>query len=281
MSQPSYGNDDAPSALPERANILGVRISVTDYVQTTRCIVDAARARRALLIAATDVNSVMQARRDPAYAAALNSFDIVAPDGQPVRWGLRLTKQARLHDRVYGPTLMLHVCEAASRAGLSVFLYGSRSETLRLLAERLVARFPALVIAGTREGRFRPLTLLEQEQDAHEITHSGAAITFVGMGCPRQEWWIFHMRKRVSMPMLAVGAAFDFHAGLVAQAPTWMQDRGLEWAYRLSREPKRLWRRYVLLTPQYVPLIAAQALGLRHFAEATDIAEARNRECPG
>ncbi len=270
---------DAP--LPRRANLLGVGVSVTTYAGVTRCVIDAARAGRSLLVAASDVHLLMQARRDPAYAAVLDSFDIVTPDGQPVRWGLRLTRAAHLRERVYGPTLMLEVCAEAARRGLPIFLYGSRGEVLARLRERLEARFAGLRVAGTRAGRFRPLTPAEQEDDAAAIVGSGARIAFVGMGCPRQEWWAFHMRARLPLPVLAVGAAFDFHAGLVPQAPAWMQARGLEWLYRLRREPRRLWRRYVLLTPRYVPLLAAQALGLRRFPPTRDLREARTRACPG
>jgi N-acetylglucosaminyldiphosphoundecaprenol N-acetyl-beta-D-mannosaminyltransferase len=267
--------------LPRRADILGIGISVTDYSEVVRCVIDAAKARRTLLLAASDVHALMQARKDPAFAAVLNAFDIVTPDGQPVRWGLHLTRQAHLDDRVYGPTLTLKVCEAAAVSGESVFLYGSRSEVLALLSQELVARFPTLRIAGTLPGRFRPLTQQEQVQDAAAINASGASIVLVGMGCPRQEWWVFLMRERISMPMLAVGAAFDFHAGLVPQAPPWMQDRGLEWLYRLSSEPTRLWRRYLLMTPRYVPLLAAQALGLKRFTHHTDLSDAVKRDCPG
>jgi N-acetylglucosaminyldiphosphoundecaprenol N-acetyl-beta-D-mannosaminyltransferase len=267
--------------LPRRANVIGVRVSATNYAEVTARVMAAARAREGLLVTAADVHLLIQARRDPAYAAAVNSLDIVTPDGQPVRWGLKLTRQADLPDRVYGPTLMLRVCEAAARDGLAIFLYGSLEATLERLSSRLRERFPGLRVAGTRAGRFRPLTRGEQGRDADEINGSGAAITFVGMGCPRQEWWLFHMRERVRMPALAVGAAFDFHAGLVPQAPAWMQARGLEWLYRLHREPRRLWRRYLVLTPTYVPLIAAQALGLRRFAPREDFQAAANRPCPG
>ncbi len=269
------------TGLPRRADILGVDVSITDYTEVVRCVLQAARAGRTLLLTASDVHVVIQARRDRSYAAALNAFDIVTPDGQPLRWGMRWTRQAALRDRVYGPTLMLRVCEAAASEELPIFLYGSRPETLELLRAKLSARFPRLRIAGVRAGRFRPLAEQEQEHDAREIAASGARIVFVGMGCPRQEWWVFHMRQRIAMPLLAVGAAFDFHAGMVPQAPPWMQARGLEWLYRLGREPKRLWRRYVLLTPRYLPLIAAQALGLKHFDRHTDLAEAERRECPG
>ncbi|MFI5305932.1 MAG: WecB/TagA/CpsF family glycosyltransferase [Polyangiales bacterium] len=269
-----------PSPLPRRGDILGVGVSVTDYAEVVRCVLAAARARRSMLLTASDVHVIIQARRDPSFAAALNAFDIVTPDGQPVRWGLRWTGQGALEDRVYGPTLMLRLCEAAAEEQLPIYLYGSRQETLDRLRARLVERFPRLQVAGMRAGRFRPLTPTEQAEDARDIEASGARMTFVGMGCPRQEWWVFHMRDRIEMPLLAVGAAFDFHAGLVQQAPPWMQARGLEWAYRLSREPRRLWRRYLVLTPQYLPLITAQALG-RRFPHHTDLSDAARRPCPG
>lgn len=265
---------------PARADILGVGISITDYDQVVRCVLDAAKRGRTLLVTASDVHMLIQARRDPAYAAVLNAFDIVTPDGQPVRWGMRWSRQAKLRERVYGPTLTLRVCEAAARAQLPIFLYGSRHEVLARLSSALRTRFPELNVAGTLAGRFRPLTTAEQEHDAHAVRRSGAKLVFVGMGCPRQEWWAFHMRERLQMPVLTVGAAFDFHAGVVPQAPAWMQARGLEWLYRLTRDPKRLWRRYLLLTPRYLPLITAQSLGVR-FQRNTDLRVARTRACPG
>jgi len=281
QSEQSASPEQVAEALPARADILGVGISITDYAQVVRCVLAAALARRLLLVAASDVHMLIQARQDRAFAAVLNVFDIVTPDGQPVRWGLRLTGDANLRERVYGPTLTLRVCEAMAQAELPVFLYGSRAELLARLAQKLCARFPRLRIAGSIAGRFRPLTREEQRADAEAIVTSGARITLIGMGCPRQEWWAFHMRERLAMPLLAVGAAFDFHAGAVAQAPPWMQARGLEWLYRLGRDPRRLWRRYLLLTPRYIPLIAAQALGVLPFPHHTDLDEATTRACPG
>jgi N-acetylglucosaminyldiphosphoundecaprenol N-acetyl-beta-D-mannosaminyltransferase len=269
------------AALPARAEILGVGISITDYEQVVRCVIEAGHEQRRLLVTASDVHMLIQARRDPAYAAVLNAFDIVTPDGQPVRWGMRWSRQAVLRERVYGPTLTLRVCEQMAREQLPVFLYGSRLDVLERLSVRLCARFRALRIAGLRAGRFRPLTAEEQAEDARAIRDSGARVLFVGMGCPRQEWWAFHMRERLALPVLTVGAAFDFHAGVVAQAPPWMQARGLEWLYRLGSDPKRLWRRYLLLTPRYLPLITAQSLGLVRFARHTDLRAARARACPG
>jgi hypothetical protein len=269
------------TTLPRKAPILGVGISVTTYAEVVDHVLDAARARQALLVNACSVHNLIEAIDDRALAAALNHFDIVAPDGQPVRWGLQWTRQAKLVDRVYGPTLMLQVCDAAARAQLPIYLYGSRESTLTRLRQRLTERISGLQIAGLRAGRFRPLSETEIAQDTRDICESGARIVFVGMGCPRQDFWIFHMRKHIALPMLAVGAAFDFHAGLVSQAPAIMQRHGLEWLYRLTREPSRLWRRYLTITPRYLPLIASQALGLRDFPVHTDVQEADRRPCPG
>jgi N-acetylglucosaminyldiphosphoundecaprenol N-acetyl-beta-D-mannosaminyltransferase len=268
-------------SLPSKATILGIGVSITTYSEVTEHIVQAAQAQQSLLVNACSVHNLIAAMDDASLAAVLNHIDINAPDGQPVRWGLHWTGQASLRDRVYGPTLMLHACEAAARARLPVYLYGSREATLSRLAERLRARFPALQIAGQRAGRFRPLSEQEAVLDARDIAASGARIVFVGMGCPKQDFWIFHMRERIPLPLIAVGAAFDFHAGLVPQAPPIMQRNGLEWLYRLTREPTRLWRRYLTITPRYLPLIAQQTLGLRSFPIHTDVREAETRPCPG
>jgi N-acetylglucosaminyldiphosphoundecaprenol N-acetyl-beta-D-mannosaminyltransferase len=258
------------SALPERANLLGVRVSVTDYAEVTRCVVAAAREQRSLTVSAA------------AFGAVLDALDVVAPDGQPVRWGLTLTRQARLLDRVYGPTLMLRVCEAAAAQALPVFLFGSSDATLAQLSRKLVQRIPSLAIAGVRASRFRDATPDEQLEDAAAIVASGARLCFVGLGCPRQEWWMFHQRTRLPMPLLGVGAAFDLHAGLRAMAPPALQAAGLEWAFRLAQEPRRLWRRYLTLNPRYAARLLQQIAYPASFGvPSTDPAQARSRPCPG
>lgn len=264
-----------------KANLLGVRVGLTDYGRATAAVVAAASARRPLLVTACAVHGLMTGVIDPAFGAVLNAFDIVAPDGQPIRWGVRWTRQGRLRDRVYGPTLMLHVCEQAASRDLPVFLYGSLEETLSALASRLTERFPTLRIAGRQASRFRLSTPAERALDAKAVLDSGARIVFVGLGCPRQEWWIFHQRRRIALPMLGVGAAFDFHAGMIPQAPAIMQRAGLEWLFRLAQEPRRLWRRYLTLNPLYLALVALQASGLFQFRPSADLTEAETRDCPG
>ena len=235
-----------------RHSVLGVQIHAVDYETAVARILDAARDQRPCATSALAVHGVMTGARDPMHLYRLNQLDLVVPDGQPVRWALRWLHGIRLPDRVYGPTLTLKVCEAAAAQNIPVYFYGSRAEVLVKLILNLQGRFPGLRIAGAEPSKFRTLTAEEVIQTAERIRQSGARIVFAGLGCPRQEVWAYEMRGLLGMPILAVGAAFDFHADLLPQAPSWMQRAGLEWLFRLSCEPKRLWKRYLFLNPLYV-----------------------------
>ncbi|MDA0266743.1 MAG: WecB/TagA/CpsF family glycosyltransferase, partial [Cyanobacteria bacterium] len=188
------------------------------------------------------------------------------PDGQPVRWALNLLYQVGLNDRVYGPTLMLKLCERAAQHHIPIYLYGSRPEVLQALPHRLQHMFPQLIIAGMQPSDRRQVSEQEQATIIESIRATGAQLVFVGLGCPRQEIWVYENRDRLSMPAIAVGAAFDFHAGLIPQAPPWMQKRGLEWLFRLLQEPRRLWRRYIFFNPLYIFCFTLQYLRLKSFA---------------
>jgi exopolysaccharide biosynthesis WecB/TagA/CpsF family protein len=212
-------------------------------------------------VSALAVHGVMTGVDDDEHRYRLNHLDLVTPDGQPVRWALNLLHGTGLPDRVYGPTLTLKVCEAAADRGLPVYFYGSRQDVLDKLEANLQARFPALKIAGREPSRFRTTTAEEQDEIAGRIVGSGARITFVGLGCPRQEVFAYEYRDALSMPVLAVGAAFDYHAGLVEEPPAWVQRWGLQWAARLAQDPRRLWRRYVLLNPRFIYGVVRQRLG--------------------
>jgi exopolysaccharide biosynthesis WecB/TagA/CpsF family protein len=249
-------------------NLLGVLVDAVDYAAAVERIIRAASEQRPYAVSALAVHGVMTGYQDGAHRARINALDLVTPDGQPVRWALNLLHGAGLPERVYGPTLTLKVCERAAAEGLPIFLYGSKPETLERLRAALHGQFPTLTIAGVEPSKFRQVSADEKAEVVARIRASGARITIVGLGCPRQEVWAYEYREALGMPILAVGAAFDFHAGMVSQAPGWMQGHGLEWFYRLTREPRRLWRRYLILNPWYVGLVAAQALRLRHFSAA-------------
>ncbi|GAB1688322.1 WecB/TagA/CpsF family glycosyltransferase [Krasilnikovia sp. M28-CT-15] len=245
-----------------KRSVLGVLVDAVDYEAATEQIVTAARERHHFAVTALAVHGVMTGVQDRAHNARLNSFDLVTPDGQPVRWALNLVHGAQLADRVYGPTLTLKVLERAAAEGLPVYLYGSTQPTLDRLVPALEGMFPDLKIAGVEASKFRAVRPGEDAEIAERITASGARVVLVGLGCPRQEVFTYAMRPLLDMPLLAVGAAFDYHAGLLKNPPAWMQRYALEWLWRLGLEPKRLWKRYVLLNPAYLARLAAQKSGL-------------------
>jgi N-acetylglucosaminyldiphosphoundecaprenol N-acetyl-beta-D-mannosaminyltransferase len=248
-----------PPPPPARAEILGIPLAISNYGEVIAWM-DAmiATDARGWLTAAA-VNLVMSAHDDPTTMRAVQSATLAVPDGQPLVWALQLLghKQAT---RVYGPDLMARYCAHAARNGTPIYLYGGRSEeALALLTAKLLERFPGLNIAGGYSPPFRPLTAEEQVEVVASIDSSRAKVVWVGTGQPKQELWMSEMRPRLTAPLLVgVGAAFDFHAGLVSQAPAWMQRNGLEWLYRLTREPRRLWRRYASQNPRFVVGFARQ-----------------------
>ncbi len=212
-------------------------------------------------VTAAAVNLVMSAQEEPETLAATLAATLAVPDGQPLVWALRALGHTRA-TRIYGPDLMAKFCARAAQDGTPIYLYGGRSPDARTLLEaRLSERFPGLRIAGGSSPPFRVLSAEEDEREIAKINASGAAVVWVGTGQPRQEQWMHRMRPRLSPPLLVgVGAAFDFHAGLISQAPAWMQRSGLEWTYRLSREPRRLWRRYARYNPLFVAGFSRQYL---------------------
>lgn len=243
-------------------SVLGIDVNAIDYEAAVQKIIAAGQTQQPMTVTALAVHGVMTGVMDREHNYRLNQFDLVCPDGQPVRWALQRLHGCKLNDRVYGPELTLRLCEEAAKQGVGIYLFGATDEMLSKFAERLTERFSGLRIVGKRSSRFRQISTEERDELAKEINASGAGLCFVGLGCPRQEIFAFEMRDKVRMPLIAVGAAFAFHAGLLEQAPPWMQRNGLEWLFRLTREPKRLWRRYVYLNPAFLTLFTLQWLGL-------------------
>ena len=238
----------APSNAGE---VLGLRVDRVDYTEAVERVLDAAFEHRVLRVAAANVHVVMEANDDPALAALLADFELVVPDGQPLRWMLNARGGPRLDDRVYGPELMRRLCAAAASRGLPVYLYGATETVLAALSTALLRDFPSLRIAGSHAPGFGEALWSAADADIDRIAASGARLVFVGLGCPRQERWVGLHAERLGLPCLAVGAAFDFLAGHKSMAPAWLQARGLEWVYRLATEPQRTWRRYLLHNPRF------------------------------
>lgn len=253
-----------------RHPILGVGINAVDYEAAVSTVISAAKEGRAMTVTCSAVHGVMLGALDPEHRARLNSFDMIVPDGQPVRWALRWRHGVRLSERVRGVDFMLSLCEQAAAEQVSVFLFGNRREILSRLSRELKRRFPALVIAGMRPSAFREVTEEEKRVLADEIRRSGARLVFAGLGCPRQEFWAYENRHLLSMPIVGIGSAFDSNAGALPTPPEWMQRSGLEWLFRLGREPRRLWKRYLLLNPLYLILIGGEILGLYRFDRGSD-----------
>jgi N-acetylglucosaminyldiphosphoundecaprenol N-acetyl-beta-D-mannosaminyltransferase len=245
-----------------KVDLFGVGVSVTDYARATGEILDAARQRRSYGVSALATHGLMEASRDARLREQVNRLDLVTPDGQPVRWALNALGAADLQERVYGPDLVGHVCVAAAREGVGVYLFGSTPETCRRFADELERRYPGLQVVDIQPDRFREATADEDAADVARMNASGAGVVLVGRGCPRQERWVAEHLGRVDAAMLAVGAAFDYYAGTLKRPPAWMQRHGLEWLFRVVQEPRRLARRYLVHNTRFL-LAFATALWQR------------------
>jgi N-acetylglucosaminyldiphosphoundecaprenol N-acetyl-beta-D-mannosaminyltransferase len=246
----------------EKKNIVGILIDPVDRATATQMILEAARQRRGYAVSAMAVHAVMTGVFDSVQRHRLNHLDLAVADGQPVRWALNFLYSSGLRDRVYGPDLTLDLLARAEQEGLPVYFYGTTQEILDGLCTNLRERFPRLHIAGAAPSTFGRVSKETADETAGKIKQSWASMVFAGLGCPRQEVWAFEFAPRLNLPIIAVGAAFPFLAGTLPQAPRWMQDRGLEWLFRLCKEPRRLWRRYLILSPPYLFLVLLQRLGL-------------------
>ena len=206
-----------------------------------------------------NAHSVVTARQDKEFAAAVNSADMATPDGAPVAWLMRRLG-ASGQQRINGPDLMLKYCEAAAMRGESIYLSGGAETTLSILCDELPKRFPGLVIAGSHSPPFRALSEEEDAAIVRDINDSGAGTIWVSLGCPKQEKWMAAHRGRINGVMIGVGAAFDYHAGVISRAPLWMQNNGLEWLHRLASEPRRLWKRYFVTNTLFIWHAARQLM---------------------
>lgn len=237
---------------PPKHDVLGVLVSATDYEEAVETVAHAARDRLPAIVSLHAVHALVTASKDHQLRDAVNQFEIVAPDGQPVRWAMNWLHRTELKERVYGPELMLRLCDRAARDRIPVYLYGSSQNVIDTLGEELPRRFPGLVIAGAESPPYRKLTADEDADVVRRINASRAGIVFIGLGAPKQDVFAYEHRNRIQGVQVCVGAAFDFHAGELRMAPRWMQRMGLEWFYRLCREPRRLWQRYLVTNTVFV-----------------------------
>ena len=232
-------------SLPARFRLFGVPISSTSYEDIARLVAAKAYAREPLSISSLAVHGLVTAARDPELRAIVETFDVLAPDGHPVRWLLNRIHAQHLSDRVCGTDLMETLCAMCAAKGIGIYLYGSTLSVNSGLHRALEARFPNLRICGSEPSLFRPLTAGEDDALVERIHVSGAGVVFLGLGCPLQERFAHAHRHMLTPVQVCVGAAFDFLSGNKRRAPRWMQARGLEWIHRTLQEPRRLWWRYL------------------------------------
>ena len=242
--------------------IIKTYIHQTTYKATCDRIQALAQTKQSSYLIAANVHVVMTAYWQKTYRQIVNSAAIVTPDGVPLVWGMRLLG-AKHQQRVYGPDLMLAWCDRAQKHNLPIYLYGSTPQTLEKLSQNLQYTFPQLTIAGSHSPPFRALSPAEEAADREKIQQSGAAVIFVGLGCPKQEEGMHRQLGKLSAVMIGVGAAFSFHSGEVAQAPRWMMRFGLEWLFRLCQEPERLWTRYLFTNSAFIYLFSKQLI--KHY----------------
>ncbi len=255
------------SDAPERFNVQGVGVHAIDLDSTLGLVARAIADGAPRYIAVTGVHGVSVAQGDPEFRAILNGALLCTPDGMPLVWMGRLQGHRETR-RVYGPDLMLKLCDEGRARGWRHFFCGGKPGVAERLAERLRARFPGMALAGCYTPPFRDLLEEESDELALRVRAARPDIIWVGMSTPKQE--IFMARHLGHLPtplMIGVGAAFDIHAGLLPQAPRWMQRSGIEWLFRLAAEPRRLWRRYLINNPLFITRALMQLTGLRCYPE--------------
>lgn len=225
-----------------RVPVLGFGVDALGMDEALARVLAWAKGRESRYVCFCNVHMVVTAKTEDDFAPVLSGADLVLPDGMPIAVSVR-RKRGCDQERVPGPDFMLRCCARAASEGVPVYFYGGTEETLRLLVGRLGRDYPGLRVAGACSPPFRPLSAEEEAEAVAAINASGAGLVFMGLGCPKQETWMARNSARISAVLLGVGAAFDFAAGTKERAPLWMQRNGLEWLYRLLKEPRRLWRR--------------------------------------
>lgn len=254
---------DTVTSWPAKYDLFGVGVSAVTCDSACAAILSAARRRVPAVVSAFAVHALIEAAGTSDLKGKVNRFAVVAPDGQPVRWALNWLHGTRLPRTVQGYEMMLQLCELAADQGVAIYLFGSSPETLAALEHNLLAKFPALEIAGVESPPFRPLTPEEDKAMIERVNASGAGLMFLGLGCPKQDLFAADHVDRIEAVQLCVGAAFDFLAGTKRPAPEWMQRRGLAWLFRLYQEPKRLWKRYLVTNAIFLHKLTCQLVRQR------------------
>lgn len=251
---------------PARVNILGVGVSALNMNAALQATEELLDSEGRGYVCVTGVHGIIEAQDDEHFRSILNNSHLTTPDGMPTVWCGRLSGFKSM-SRVYGPDYMLALCERSVSKGYRHFLYGGKDGVADQLRDELTRRFPGLTIVGTYTPPFRPLNTTEQEELKRQLDAGNADILWCGLSTPKQERFLAANVDRLPVKLLVgVGAAFDLLSGNLREAPEWMKKSGLQWFYRLIKEPRRLWRRYLFNNPRFVALLFLQLTGLRRFS---------------
>jgi N-acetylglucosaminyldiphosphoundecaprenol N-acetyl-beta-D-mannosaminyltransferase len=243
-------------------SVIGFSVATNPFAEQIDLIMHWGQQRLSRVVCVANVHMLMEARWNETFAKVLSQADLLTPDGMPLVWTLNLLRKST-HDRVAGMYILREVCERASVSGLPVYFLGTDELTLGKMRQRLHKEYPNLTIAGMEPLPFRPLTPEEDAQVVKDINASQAGIVFVALGCPKQEIWMYQHRSKIKAAMVGIGGVFPIYAGIKKHAPAWVQDSGLEWLYRLTQEPGRLWQRYFRTIPPFVYLSVKQVVVTR------------------
>lgn len=248
-----------------RVNVLGVGVSPITMAEAIAAVSGWIAQGQRHYICVTTAHGIMESQKDERLRQIHNQSGLTVPDGMPLVWLCRRAGYPAT-ERIYGPTLLLALCQAGVARGYRHFFYGGAEGVAALLAQRLQKRFPGLQVCGAYSPPFRALSPHEDAEITALINAARPDIVWVGLGTPKQEWWMAGQLGRLEAAgLIGVGAAFDFHTQRVRQAPLWLQSHGLEWAFRLAQEPRRLWRRYLLGNPRFLFHLFLQHSGLRRY----------------
>ena len=251
----------------ERVDILGVQISAVKLIQSANIVAKWVAEGASQYVCVTTVHGIMECQQDPGLLEIYNTSGMATADGMPLVWIVR-SRGYPAQTRVYGPDLMLEVCQSSVENGTRHFLYGGSAGVAKLLAQKLTSSLDGIQIAGTHSPPFRSLTETEDREIVEKINSANPDIVWVGLGSPKQERWMSeHIARLNASVLIGVGAAFDFLSGTKAQAPLWMQRNGLEWAFRLATEPRRLWKRYLIYNPWFLYKLGTEAIRGRPLAK--------------
>ncbi|MEL7494304.1 MAG: WecB/TagA/CpsF family glycosyltransferase [Cyanobacteria bacterium J06554_11] len=258
-SLPKLEESNLPKRFHKTQNVIGFPISAEPFTEQVNAILNWGQRRLSKVVCVANVHMLIEAKMHKAFAHVLHKADLLTPDGMPLVW-LTGWFSGQPQDRVAGMELMLNICKRATERRVSLFFLGSTSENLQHIRARLQQEFPDLTIAGMEELPFRPLTPEEDGALIRRLNDSDAGIIFLSLGCPKQEKWMHQHRGKVKAVMIGVGGVFPVYAGLQKWAPRWVRKSGLEWAYRLFQEPKRLWKRYASTIPVFIWLAIKQVI---------------------